>query len=429
MLNRRGFLKYMAASAVFPLSACRGLLGKSANARVVVIGGGFGGACAAKTLRLLDDRIDVTLIEPKTRYITCPGSNWVFAGLADLDRLSVNYQALKDRYGVNVLNDRVDAIERGKRRLRLRSGLSLSYDRLIVSPGIAFRWDAIDGYGPELVERFPHAWQAGPQTRILAQQIQAMPDGGGVLIVAPPDPYRCPPGPYERASMIAYWLKRHKPRSKVIILDPKRSFSKQSLFEAGWATHYGFGGSNSLIEWHSLADNPVVRLDVGNNTLVTDFGDHFRGDVLNIIPPQAAADLASRSGLTDDGGWCLVKPLTGQSVNDEYIHVIGDAARYAPLPKSAFAANSEAKACALAVAALLNDQAPDQPNWVNTCYSLITPSHGISVAGVYKLDARQQITAVSGAGGVSPQSTGSFAEREANYAVSAYHALVADTFA
>ncbi len=417
------------AIGALPLGACQTLSLKNAKAHVVVVGGGFGGATAAKTLRLLDSNMRVTLIEPKTHYLTCPGSNGVFAGLTDLDKLTVDYQALHNQYGVERIVDRVNEIRAAHRQLTLAGGQSIAYDRLILSPGIAFRWDAIDGYNQETAKTFPHAWQAGPQTALLNQQLQNLRQGGVVLIAAPPDPYRCPPGPYERASMMAWWLKQHNPRAKILILDPKRSFSKQALFEAGWAKHYGYGTADSLIEWHCLADNPITQLDANSNTLVTDFGDRFSGDVLNIIPPQTAANVALENGLTDQTGWCPVKPQTSQSLFDEHIHIIGDAAQFAPMPKSAFAANSEAKMCAIAVVGLINDLQMTEPNWMNTCYSLITPKHGISVAGVYALDAKRAIAAVTGSGGVSYSALANFVELEAGYALSAYHALVKNSFA
>ncbi len=411
------------------LSGCAGLtIREGSKAHVVVVGGGFGGATAAKYLRLLDANIQVTLIEPKAKYITCPGSNWLFAGLSNLGQLTVDYQSLQDRYGVKLLVDSVSSLDAAQRRLRLADGRSVSYDRLILSPGIDFRWDAIAGYDQSAAEQFPHAWQAGPQTTLLARQLQEMPDGGVVLMAVPADPYRCPPGPYERASMMAYWLRQHKPRSKILILDAKRSFSKQALFEAGWTKHYGFGTANSLIEWHSLADNPLLELNQQSRVLTSEFGDHFHGDVLNIIPPQTAAGIAVRSGLADASGWCPVQPLTGRSLFDEFIHVIGDAANYAPIPKSAFAANSEAKACALAVTSLINQKPVAEPHWLNTCYSLIAPEHGISVAGVYKLDAAAAITTVKGAGGVSVRADVEAAALEADYARTVYRSLVADTF-
>ncbi|MGR8931085.1 MAG: FCSD flavin-binding domain-containing protein [Gammaproteobacteria bacterium] len=428
-ISRRRFLRSISGGLALSIGACRSLVPSASRAHVVVIGGGFGGASAAKTLRLLDSRIEVTLIEPNVRYTTCPGSNWLFAGLTDLHQLSVDYQALKDRYGIKVVANQVRAIERDSRQVKLASGERIAYDRMILSPGIAFQWEAIEGYDADTAEHFPHAWRAGPQTLLLVRQIRSMPIGGVVLIAAPPDPYRCPPGPYERASMIAYWLKQHNPTAKIIILDPKRSFSKQALFENAWAKYYGYGSANSLIEWHCLADNPIVRVEKGSKTLVTEFGDRFDGDVINIIPPQLAADIATESALTNDKGWCPIHPQTSQSSYDEYIHVIGDAAHYAPMPKSAFAANSEAKACAISVTSLLNERPLIEPNWVNTCYSLVTPEHGISVVGVYKLDAAgQTIASVAGAGGVSRHTSAEVAEREAGYALSAYRGLVNDSF-
>lgn len=428
-LSRRRFLQGVAGISVGVLSGCGGLpLRSGAKAHLVVVGGGFGGATAAKYLRLLDANIQVTLIEPKAKYITCPGSNWLFAGLTRLDQLTVDYQALQDRYGVKLLVDRVSSLDAAQRRLRLASGQNITYDRLIMSPGIDFRWDAIAGYDQAATEQFPHAWQAGPQTLLLARQLQTMPDGGVVLIVVPADPYRCPPGPYERASMMAYWLKQHKPRSKILILDAKRSFSKQALFEAGWRKHYGYGTANSLIEWHSLADNPLLELDQLDRVLTSEFGDRFRGDVVNIIPPQTAAQIALQHGLTDGTAWCPVRPLTGQSLFDEFIHVIGDAAHYASIPKSAFAANSEAKACALAVTSLINQTPIPEAHWLNTCYSLIAPEHGISVAGVYELDAANAIAPVKGAGGVSARTNGEAAALEADYTRAVYRSLIVDTF-
>lgn len=297
-LPRRQFIKYLAATPAL-LSGCSKVYRQDSKAHVVIVGGGFGGATAAKTLRLLDSNLKITLIEPKASYITCPGSNWLFAGLTDINKLTVDYGVLRDYYSIDLVTERVDGIERETRQVRLADGQHIVYDRLIISPGIALKWDAISGYTADVAEIFPHAWQTGPQTILLKQQLYAMPQGGVVLILAPPDPYRCPPGPYERASMMAYWLKQNNPRAKIIILDPKRSFSKQSLFEAGWRANYGYGTSNSLIEWHSLADNPIVELDAGSKSVISDFGDRFSGDVLNIIPAQTAASIAIASGLAN----------------------------------------------------------------------------------------------------------------------------------
>ncbi len=427
--SRRGFLKNCAGLSAGLLAACSGLpLSGSAKARVVVVGGGFAGAPAAKYLKILDGAIHVSLVVPQAGYITCPASNWLFAGLGDMARLAVDYRSLQSRYGVAVVADSAKALDLSGKRVHLQSGEVRSYDRLILAPGIDFRWDTIAGYDAAAAEHFPHAWRAGPQTLMLLRQLQTMPDGGVVLIAVPADPYRCPPGPYERASMMAFWLKQHKPRAKILILDAQRSFSKQALFEAGWAKHYGYGTPNSLIEWHSLADNPLLELQADAKTLVSEFGDRFTGDVLNIIPPQTAGSIALHGGLADAGGWCPVKPTTAQSRFDDFVHVIGDAANYAPIPKSAFAANSEAKACALAVVSLLREQPLAEAHWLNTCYSLVTPEHGISVAGVYKPDTGNTINPVSGAGGVSVGNTAEAERAEAEYAQIVYRNLVADSF-
>lgn len=427
--SRRRFLQLTGLAGSAWLSGCANIGIKTATkAHVVIVGGGFGGATAAKNLRFLDSGIKVTLIEPKARYITCPGSNWLFAGLTNLEILTVDYRVLKDSYGIDVIVDSVVQVDAERRRVILAAGDALSYDRLIMAPGIDFRWDTLPGYDEASAQLFPHAWQAGPQTLLLQKQLQAMDDGGVLVISVPAEPYRCPPGPYERASMMAYWLKQHKPRSKIIILDAKRSFSKQKLFEAGWAKHFGYDTANSLIEWQSIADNPLIGLDARTGTLTTDFGDKIRGQVLNIIPPQQAGRIASQTGLTDASGWCPVEPQSCRSKFHETIHVIGDAASYAPIPKSAFAANSEAKVCALAVVALLNERPMPKGHWLNTCYSLITPEHGISVAGVYKVGAERNIEMVKGAGGVSRLGDEQAAVLEAGYARNAYRTLVRDSF-
>ncbi len=429
-LTRRNFLKGFAALATVGVPGCNGLpLKRNAKAHVVVVGGGFGGAAAAKTIRMLDGDIKVTLVEPKANYVTCPGSNWLFAGLTSFQQLTVDYQRLKNNYGIALITDKAAEINTARRQVVLAGGQILSYDRLILSPGVGFRWDVIQGYDEAATQLFPHAWQAGPQTLVLLQQLKTLPAGGVVLMSIPAEPYRCPPGPYERVSMMAYWLKQHNPRAKIIVVDHKRSFSKQALFEAGWAKHYGYGTDNSLIEWYSIADNPITQLDKNAKTLVSDFGDRFRGDVLNIIPPQTAADIAVTTGLVDAGGWCSVLPQTSQSTVNEFIHVIGDAAQYTPIPKSAFAANSEAKACAMAVVGLLNEQPLQEPRWLNTCYSLVAPNHGISVAGIYQLSEGQLIAPVPGAGGLSTNLADEALLLESRYAIAAYRNLVNNSFA
>lgn len=416
----------MAASA---LAGCRsGVKRNLPSAHVVVIGGGFAGATVAKYIRLLDESIQVTLIEAKARYITCPASNWVFAGLRDMASLTFSYEQLASRYGIAVVYDRVTAVDAERKMLTLGQGKRLAYERLVMAPGIDFRWDDIDGYDAGVAEYIPHAWQAGRQTVTLSNQVQAMPDNGTIVIAAPVNPFRCPPGPYERASMLAWYCRQFKPKAKVLIFDHKRAFSKQALFSQGWAQHYGYGTGNSLIEWHSIADNPVIALAAKSKTLHTDFGDQIKADVLNFIPAQQAGRIARQTGLVDDSGWCPVHAGSCESTLIPEIHVIGDAAILNPIPKSAFAANSEAKVCAFAIVSLLRDRLPQEPVWMNTCYSLVAPEHGISIAMVYKLDKTGEIAPVQGAGGVTSHTDRHSLQLEARYARSGYKSITADSF-
>ena len=428
-LSRRQFLKSGLASSLLLFNGCSLWPQRStAKAHVIIVGGGFGGATAAKYLRLFSPNLKITLIEPKSRYLACPGSNGVFAGITTLEQLSTDYQRLRQRHQINVISDSVSSIKPQQRQVELSGGNRLSYDRLILSPGIAFRWDTIDGYSQSLSEQFPHAWQAGQQTLLLNDQLQNLPDNGTVLICPPADPYRCPPGPYERASLMAYWLKRHKPRAKILILDPKRSFSKQTLFESGWKQHYGYGTANSLIEWHSLADNPIVALDAAGKTVITAFGDRCRGDVINLIPPQTAGSIALESGLADQSGWCPVNPISSESSISRFIHVIGDAAYFNPIPKSAFAANSEAKMCALALSCLFNETELPSPRWINTCYSLITADQAVSVSHSYRLSEAQSLAKAQISGGISSKTDRESLALEAGYAQAAYRQLLEDSF-
>lgn len=427
--SRRQVLRSAALLAAPALNACQDWQIKpQPRAKVVVIGGGFAGATLAKTLRQFDTSLSITLIEPKSVYLSCPASNWFLAGLWPLPKLTVDYQRLQDHHAIRIVNSRVKAIETNQRRVLLTSGQLLDYDRLVVAPGIDFRWDTIAGYDPEVAEVFPHAWQGGPQTLQLAEQLKNLPAGGVVLMSVPADPYRCPPGPYERASMMAFWLKRHNPHAKIIILDHKRSFSKQAQFEQLWQRHYGYGSDHSLIEWHCLADNPVLQFDARSKTLISEFGDRFNGDLINLIPPQQAGEIARLAGLSDATGWCQVKPETAQSLIDPLIHVLGDAAQFAPMPKSAFAAHSQAKHCALTLLALLNEQTPPPPTWFNTCYSLVSENQAISIAGVYTLNPQNAITALPGAGGISSDLSDRALQQEAGYAHSVYQSLLTNSF-
>lgn len=429
MLSRRHFIKLAGSSAGLLIAGCEiKQLKTSALAQVVIIGGGFGGATAAKYIRKLDPTIQVTLIEPNTHYTTCPGSNWVLGGLKKVANLNFNYKSLSNRYGITLIHRKVISIDPNKHVVTLNDHQKIHYDKLIVSPGIGFRWDTIEGHDQSTTDTITHAWKAGAQTALLANQLKAMQDGGTVVICAPPNPYKCPPGPYERASMIAYYLKKYKPKSKILILDPKSHFSKQSLFIEGWKKHYGFDSNNSMIEWLSIPDNPIIKIDVKNKTVETDFGDKFKADVLNYIPPQKAAFIAEKSGLCDQSGWCPVTHNTSESTLHPDIHIIGDASTYSPLPKSAFAANSEAKVCAFAIVSLLNEQEIINPTWINICYSLITENHGISVAMVYKINKNGLLDKVSGAGGVSQNTDDKSLALEANYSRQWFKSITTDSF-
>ena len=365
------------------------------KAKLVVIGGGFGGASAAQHLRTLLPDAEITLVEPNPIYTACPFSNLVISGTRTLSQQQFGYESLRAR-GITLAHDRAVAVDTSKRHVRLQSGHTLAYDRLILSPGIDIRWNQISGYDQAAAEHMPHAWKAGGQTELLRAQLTAMPEGGLVVMSVPPAPYRCPPGPYERASLIAHYLKTHKPRSKLLILDAKDSFSKQSLFQAAWAEHYPHH-----IEWRSATeDGRVARIDAATRTVWTDF-ESYQADVVNIIPPQKAGQIADLAGVSDATGWCPIDPVSFESTRVPGIHVIGDATLAAPMPKSAFSANLQAKICAHAIASLLSERAPEPTILTNTCYSYTTPETAVSITGVYT-SQDHQLRSVAGAGGVSP---------------------------
>jgi sulfide dehydrogenase [flavocytochrome c] flavoprotein subunit len=391
-------------------------------ARVVVVGGGFGGATAARFVHRADPRLDVVLVEANPDFVACPLSNEVIAGSRDIAAQRFDYKAIAAD-GVRVVHAEATAVDPTARRVTLGDGGSLPYDRLILSPGIDIIWGALPGYDEAAAERMPHAWKAGAQTLLLRRQLEAMEDGGVVVISAPANPYRCPPGPYERASLIAAWLKANRPRSKLLLLDAKDVFSKQKLFQAGWAQLYP-----GLLEWLSLSDGgKVTRVDPATNTFETDFDKH-KADVGNVIPPQRAGRIASLAGAADRTGWCPIDPVTFESKLQPGIHVVGDAAMAGAMPKSAFAANAQAKVCAEAVAVLLAGGKPEEPRLINTCYSLVAPGYGISVAGVYR-PVNGQLTDIPGAGGASPQDAPA-AQRaqEAEYADAWFKTITGETF-
>ncbi len=426
-ITRRGFIKGAgAATAVGMFGLPQLALG--AAKKVVVVGGGTGGATAAKYLRIADPSIEVTLIEPNEHYYTCYLSNEVLGGDRSIDSIRFGYDGLA-KHGVKVVHDTVTGIDAGAKTVSTAGGQNFGYDRCIVGPGISFKFDALEGYDAEVAETIPHAWKAGSQTATLRKQLEAMADGGTVIIAPPPNPFRCPPGPYERASQIAHYFKQHKPKSKVLIFDPKPKFSKQGLFTQGWEKLYGYGTDNAMIEWHGEAEEAgVVKVNAADKSVTTAFGDTFKADVLNVIPPQQAGKIAFDAGLTDDSGWCPIDLKTFESTLQPGVHVIGDASIATGMPKSGYAANSQAKVCAVAVAAMLNGNEVGSPSYVNTCYSIVGTDYGISVAAVYKLaEDGSKITSVSS--GLTPSdASAEQLKREVAYAHSWFNNITADIF-
>ena len=365
------------------------------------------------------------MIEAEPQYLSCPFSNPVVAGLRELDQQQFGWDAVTAA-GVKRVQARASGVDGATRRVLLDGG-ALEYDRLVLAPGVDMRLGndpgALPGYDQAATQRMPHAWKAGPQTLLLRDQLRAMPDGGTVVMAIPANPYRCPPGPYERASLIAWYLKSNKPRSKLLVLDAKDPFSKQKLFEQAWATLYP-----GLLERVSLSDGgKVTQVDPAAMTLTTDFGDH-KADVANVIPPQRAGAIAQAAGVADRTGWCPVDPVSFESKLVPGIHVIGDAAVMGAMPKSAFAANTQAKVCAQAITALLAERAPAEPRLINTCYSLVAPGYGISVAGVYR-PVNGQLTDIEGAGGTSPlNASPATRAQEADYADVWYRTITGSVF-
>ena len=375
-LSRRKFLKASGLSvAALGIGNVRGFAAE-AKRRVVVIGGGWGGATAAKYVRMADPSIEVTLLEPNKEFISCPFSNLVLAGVESLKNLTMNYNGLK-KYGVRIRHEAALAIEPDKRRVRVGKD-SLAYDRLIVSPGIDFQFEQVEGLA-QAKDTVLHAWKAGPQTVQLAKQIQSMADGGVVVMTVPPVAYRCPPGPYERASMIAWYLQTKKPKSKLIVLDANKDIvSKTGLFKAVFKDY-------PLLDYRPA--QKVEKIDVGSKELTTDTGDKVKYDVINLIPPQRAAAIAVEADLVGgDKRWCEVDHVTYESVKQKGIHVIGDSTIGLPVPKSGNVANAMGKICSLAVANLLNGKEPSQIAPGNTCYSWVNDKEAIAVVNAYKIE-------------------------------------------
>jgi sulfide dehydrogenase [flavocytochrome c] flavoprotein chain len=398
-MKRRDFLKLAGAAS---LASCASVT--PSKARVVVVGGGYGGATAAKYIRLWDPAIDVVLVERDAQFISCPMSNLVLGGFTGMQDISRGYEGLRRR-GVQVLRDEVTAVDPAKRALRLASGADLGYERLVVSPGVDFLFNEVDGYSAAMqAGSVLHAWRAGEQTTALRRQLESMSDGGVYILSIPTAPYRCPPGPYERVSMVAAYFKQAKPRSKVLVLDANPDVtSKGPLFKRAWEDLY-----KGIVEYRGNAK--VIAVERG--AVRTDF-DTIRGDVLNVVPPHRAADIAVKAGLiTTNNRWCDVDWRTMESKAVKGVHVLGDATLSAPgMPKSASMANNHAKIAAAAIVELLNGRTPQPVKIINTCYSFVAEKEAIRVSSVHEWDGTT-LQPVKGSGGVSAARS----EAEATYA-------------
>jgi len=419
MVTRREAVVGLTASAAS--LALPAISRAQSSARVVVIGGGFGGASCARALKRLGEKLQVTLIEPNKHFTACPFSNEVIAGLREFEAQQFGYENIAAE-GVRVIAQAASRIDPGARSIVLADGSSLTYDRLVLSPGIDFQFDALPGYDEEASAKMPHAWKAGEQTVLLRKQLEAMDDGGLVAIAVPANPARCPPAPYERASLIAHYLKTKKPRSKVLILDAKDNFSQQKLFERAWKELYG-----GMIERVSLSQGGrVTSVDPSTKTIVTEFGN-YPAQVANVIPPQKAGRIAAIAGATDHTGWCPINPVTFESKLVPNIHVIGDACLGGGIPKSASAAGAQGKTCAAAIVNLLAGQAPEMPRLTGVCYNTVAPGYGFSLAGIYQ--PKDDIFAEVEGGATSPvDAPRELRAREADEAQGWFLAITADAF-
>ncbi len=410
--TRREVLKVVGAAATTLLAGCATLSGRKPLGRVVVVGAGFGGATAAKYLRLWSEgRIDVTLVDANPSFISCPMSNMVLGGHRKLEEISLSYEGLKKR-GVHVVHDTVTAIDAEKKVVRLASGGALPFDRVVVSPGIEFMYERVTGMDSQAQQSVLHAWKAGAQTLALRAQLVDLRAGGTVVMSIPQAPYRCPPGPYERACVMASYLKKAKPGSKLIVLDGNPDIvSKKPLFSRVFAEDY-----KDIVDYRS--GMAVTEVDARGKTFITELGDKIQGDVLNLIPPQRAANIARDAGLiTANERWCGVDWVSMESVKVPYVHVLGDATLSAPaMPKSGHMANQHGKAAAAAIVELMNGRQPTASMMANTCYSYVDGNNAVHVSSVHRWVAEKKtMEAVPGSGGISSQERASWA-LEGNYA-------------
>jgi sulfide dehydrogenase [flavocytochrome c] flavoprotein subunit len=374
--NRRDFLSgALGAMAI----GSRRASSATPAARIGIVGGGFGGASLARYLRRHDPKLSITLIERDAAFSTCPFSNGVIAGLYPLEKITFGYETLRAA-GIEVIHAEASSADPVRKTVRLNAGRQLQFDFLVLSPGIDFIWEGIEGYSAEAAERMPHAWRAGAQTQLLHRQIEAMPDGGLLVIAVPPMPYRCPPGPYERASLIANYFKGHKPKSKILILDSSDAFIKQDLFMQSWQRLYP-----GMIEWVPGSNSgKVLRVDPKTLLVSTGFDDH-RPAVANIIPAQRAGRIAVEAGLDAGTGYCAIHPKTFESKQHRGVYVLGDAAIAGEMPKSGFSANNQAKACGRAILAALAGRSVAPAKLLNICYSFARPDYAFSIVDGFEV--------------------------------------------
>lgn len=417
-LTRRDVARGIVASAAVVGLPCPA--SAQGAARIVVIGGGFGGASCARALRQFDAKLEVSLVEPNQTFTACPFSNEVIAGLRELEAQQFNYDRIAAS-GVTVIAQAATAVDPQKRTVTLADGSSLYYDRLVLSPGIDLRFDTLAGYDEAASLKMPHAWKAGEQTLLLRRRIEAMKDGGTVVIAVPAAPLRCPPAPYERASLIAHYLKAQKPRSKILILDAKDGFSQQKLFEAAWKELYP-----GMIERIALSQGGrVTSVDAATGTIVTDFGNYV-ADVASVIPPQKAGRIAELAGAADNTGWCPIDPVSFASKRVPDTHVIGDACIAGQIPKAASAASAQGKACAAGIVAMLAGKTPETPRLSGACYNTVAPGYAFSLSGVYQPKDDQFVEAE---GATSPvNATREVRQREAEAAETWFKTITAETF-
>jgi sulfide dehydrogenase [flavocytochrome c] flavoprotein subunit len=422
-VRRREALKLTIGAATATIGDLTGVrtARPAGRARVVVIGGGFAGATCALHLRALDPTLEVELIDPDGVYVTCPMSNAALVGLRTLETLTVPRRGL-ERHGVRMIHGRVASIDAGRRSVRLSDGAARGYDRLVFAAGIRFLWGRPQGYTEQAAAALPHAWQAGQQTMILAAQLASLRAGGVVAISVPAGPMRCPPGPFERASLMAEYLRRRNPRAKIIILDANNHFPKQDVFTDAWRNLYP-----GMIEWIPVVEGGAIeRVDPGAMTMYTSHGA-VRADVINIIPPQAPAQLAVEAGLASDHGWCPVDPDGFESALVPNVHVIGDACIADPMPKAASSANAQAKRCARAIVLALGGRETRAEPLESVCYSLLAADRALSIHGRFELaDGTLKTTAAAPA--ATPPADPAPSAAEAQNAAAWYAGIVADSF-